>query len=560
MSESRAAILADRFYHEHESDWYDVAERVARSWAKTPEEVGEFYLMLRDLKGLPNTPAIANAGRSNQMGSACYVLPVNDSLTEGEASIMQTLKDAAAVHKSGGGTGFSFGRIRGRGVTVESTGRPAPGAVNVLALYSDAIARVTQAGMRPGANMGILPVDHPDIMEFLRCKEFEGEITNFNISVALTDQFMMQADIHESHYSSRPEILGPWKGAEVWDAIVDGAWRNGEPGVLFIDSVNNLRLHPEKFEATNPCGEVPLRPYEACVLGSVDISKHLIATAPFKDAFPRYHEGPGVGFARDWDNPTYLVDWEGLGETIHTMVRLLDNVIDLQTYPIPEIEREQKRYRKIGVGPMGFADACVMLGIRYGSDECIEFARELAQFFAGCAYDASEGLALEHGVYPGYYDQNTIAAGPDGAPMPVRRNLCCLVVAPTGTISRLAGCSFGIEPHPDVNAAGYYKSFVVGGQFDDHCPHFDSPFFVPTSDVTLDQHLQVQAAWQEFYDQAVSKTINCPHETTREDVARAIIQAWKLGIKGTTFLRSGAREDVVLGASDCVGAACALPI
>jgi ribonucleoside-diphosphate reductase alpha chain len=536
MSESRDAILKDRFYHAHEKDWYDVAERVARSWAKTPEEVAEFYEMLRDLKALPNTPAIANAGRSNQMGSACYVLPINDSLTEGPASIMQTLKDAAAVHKSGGGTGFSFRRIRGRGTSVSSTGRPAPGAVNVLELYSDAIARVTQAGMRPGANMGILPCDHPDIMEFLSCKGTEGRITNFNISVALTDDFMRDIE----HYTKRHtlgDIQRTLKNVEVWDRIVDGAWNNGEPGVLFIDTVNNTRLHPEEFEATNPCGEVPLRPYEACVLGSVDVSKHLMITAD------------------DGYEHTYEVDWDALSKTIRTMARFLDNVIDLQDYPIAEIEREQKRYRKIGIGPMGFADACVMLGIRYGSDECVEFARELAEFFRDAAYDASEELADQRGPYPGF-NQRIEEQG--GMTMPYRRNLCCLVVAPTGTISRLAGCSFGIEPHPDVNEHGYYKSFVVGGVFDDHCVHHSSEFFVPTSDVPIEGHLRVQAAWQEFYDQAVSKTINCPHETSKEDVARAIIQAWKLGIKGTTFLRAGARSDVVLGASDCVGAACSI--
>lgn len=545
MSESPsvAAILADRFYHDHESSWYDVAERVARAWAKTPEEVGEFYGMLRDRRALCNTPAIANAGRLNAVGSACYVLPVNDSLTEGPASIMQTLKDAAAVHKSGGGTGFSFGRIRGRGTSVSSTGRPAPGAVNVLELYSDAIARVTQAGMRPGANMGILPVDHPDVMEFLRCKSTEGRITNFNISVALTDEFMEKVTMERPLYA---------EDFKVWDAIVDGAWKNGEPGVFFIDTTNNARLHPEEFEATNPCGEVPLRPYEACVLGSVDISKHL---APSYDV--TLGSDPIV---------TWAVNWDALAKTIRTMVRLLDNIIDLQTYPIPEIEREQKRYRKIGLGPMGFADACVKLGIRYGSQECIEFAEQLAAFFQVTAYDASEVLAHEHGPFPAYkgtcdcWDIPRSDCCTCGAyDFPFRRNLCCLVVAPTGTISRLAGCSFGIEPHPDVNEAGYYRSFVVGGQYDDHCVHHSSEFFVPTSDVTLEQHLRVQAAWQKHYDQAVSKTINCEYSTTREQIADAIILAWKLGIKGTTFLRSGAREDVVLGASDCVGAACALP-
>lgn len=543
------AILEDRFFHPHEKDWYDVAERVARSWAKTREEEGEFYLMLRDRKGLPNTPAIANAGRKGAMGSACYVLPVNDSLTEGEASIMQTLTDAAAVHKSGGGTGFSFGRIRGRGNPVSSTGRPAPGAVNVLSLYSDAIARVTQAGMRPGANMGILPVGHPDIMEFLRCKETEGTITNFNISVALTDEFMRDIE-HYTKGHTLGNIQRTLARVEVWNAIVDGAWKNGEPGVFFIDTANNARLHPEEFEATNPCGEVPLRPYEACVLGSVDISKHIRENTD--DMCPNCLtpwkcNGPHCA-------SQYVVDWEALGDTIATMVRLLDNIIDLQTYPIPEIEREQKRYRKIGVGPMGFADACVMLGIKYGSHECVDFADHLSAFFQQEAYEASEALAVERGPYP---EMHEVSSWGDKI-MPFRRNLCCLVVAPTGTISRLAGCSFGIEPHPDVGPDGNFMSFIVGGQFTDHCVHHSSEFFTPTSDVTLEEHLRVQAAWQKHYDQAVSKTINCPFETTREEVADAIILAWRLGIKGTTFLRSGSREDVVLGASDCVGAACTL--
>ncbi len=522
MNEVQEAILKDRFFHPHEKDWFDVAERTARSWGTTPEEVASIYQMIRDKKALPNTPALANAGRPNQMGSACYVLPISDSLTEGPESIMQTLKDAAAVHKSGGGTGFSFGRIRGRGTTVSSTGRPAPGAVNVLELYSDAIARVTQAGMRPGANMGILPVEHPDVMEFVHCKNREGGITNFNISVALSDAFMETI--------THPDG-GPAWVHEVWDAIVDGAWRNGEPGVFFIDTANKTRLHPEEFEATNPCGEVPLRPYEACVLGSIDLSKHV-----------KYE---------DWGGMTAtVIDWEALADTTHTLVTLLDNIIDLQTYPIPEIEREQKRYRKIGVGVMGYADLLIMLGLRYGSSEAIALADVVMGFIRRETYEASEILAFERGVYPGFHEDARNREA--GFHMPFRRNLCTTVIAPTGTISRLAGCSFGIEPPFGAE----YDSFVVGGMFHEKHPLRESPYFVTTMDVTPEQHVLTQAAFQRHCDQAVSKTVNLPYRATHQDVADIYTLAWKMGCKGITVLREASREDVVIGTADCTGAAC----
>lgn len=513
MSESREAVLKDRFYHEGEGSWHDVCTRVAEAWGTDAQHRQDVYHMMYEKRALPNTPAIANAGRANQMGSACYVLPINDSLTDGPSSIMQTLMDAAAVHKSGGGTGFSLGRIRGKGEAVSSTGRPAPGAVNVLRLYSDAIHRVTQAGMRPGANMMILPVDHPDIMEFITAKQTEGEIRNFNISVAMPDDFMMA-------------LIGNSLTADeraIWDAIVDGAWRNGEPGLFFIDTTNNAALHPEYIEATNPCGEVPLRPYEACVLGSVNLAAHIVGGQ---------------------------MDYATLDDTVKTLTEMLDNIIERQDYPLPEIKREQQRYRKIGVGVMGYADALCMMDVAYGSPRALDLAEEWMSRVQVTSYSMSRHLGKERGYYAGWKDD-----------MPERRNLNCQVIAPTGTISRLAGCSFGIEPHFDVNDDGEYLSFIVGGVFTDYNPFYLHESFRPASQVTLQQHIDTQAAFQRFVDQAVSKTVNCPHETSRQDVADAYIQAWLAGCKGTTVLREGAREDVVIGAAstgDCVGGVCAV--
>jgi ribonucleoside-diphosphate reductase alpha chain len=536
MTEVQEAILQDRFYHEGETDWTDVCERVARTWGDTPEHVGQIYQMMRDKKGLPNTPAIANAGRKGAMGSACYVLPVNDSLTDGPSSIMQTLMDAAAVHKSGGGTGFSFGRIRGRGTAVSSTGRAAPGAVNVLQLYSDAISRVTQAGMRPGANMGILPCDHPDVMEFIKCKTVEKDIYNFNISVALTDEFMEMVTVE----GGPTELYeGGYNSHDVWRAIVDGAWQNGEPGVLFIDTVNNTALHPEPIEATNPCGEVPLRPYEACVLGSINLAAHV-------------HPVPE-------DPSRQGIDWAGLAETTRTMVRLLDNVIEYQTYPIPEIEVEQKRYRKIGVGVMGYADLLIILGVRYGSEKALNIAENIMRYIQDITYNESWKLAEEKGAYPEYERYSGIRSYPEGggwtadwSVLPYRRNLNCQVIAPTGTISRLAGCSFGIEP---VFAAEQ-TSYIIGGQYHEVHPLRDRAAFVTAADVTPKEHVLTQAAFQRFTDQAVSKTVNLPNESTRADVAAIYQLAWETGCKGITVMREGSREDVVLENTSCKDGVC----
>jgi ribonucleoside-diphosphate reductase alpha chain len=454
-------------------------------------------------KAFPNTPAIANAGRRQQQGSACFVLPIADSLVDGPDAIMTTLSNAVAVHKSGGGTGFSFGNLRPKGALVKSTDRDAPGPVEFLRLYSEAIGRITQAGMRPGANMGILPVDHPDIMEFIHCKREEGTITNFNISVALTDDFMQNGGFKSS----------------IWKEIVHGAWRNGEPGAIFIDTINNTALHPEIIEATNPCGEVPLLPYEACVLGSINLSAHISG---------------GV------------LELDELRRSTATLTRLLDRIIGRQDYPLAIIDRTHKRYRKVGVGVMGYADALIKCGIIYGSDDALDFAERAMRVIQDASYEESEKLGKEEGNY-----------GTDealrNARLPARRNLMCQVIAPTGTISRLAECSFGIEP----NFARAYDSFVVGGQFRDIHPLAESPYFVEARDVSPEQHVLTQAAFQRYCDQAVSKTVNLPYEATEQDVDNIFRLAYSSGCKGITVLRENSRNDVVIS-TDCASGVCAL--
>lgn len=511
MEAVREAILEDRFYHPGEQSWLEVCHRTADAWA-TPNTAhwGDTLTMLAERKGLPNTPAIANAGRPNATGSACYVLPVNDSLVDGEASIMQTLMDAAAVHKSGGGVGFSFGRIRAKGSLVKSTGRPAPGPVNVLQLYSDTFKRVTQAGMRPGANMGILPVTHPDVLDFIHSKTVEGDMRNFNISVALDDDFMTAA-----------LLAGPGEQRhDLFMEIALAAWHNGEPGVFFIDTANKARLHPEEFEATNPCGEVPLRPYEACVLGSVNLAEHC----------------DGV-----W------IDWEGMASTIYTLVELLDNVVEHQHYALPIIKQEQQRYRKIGVGVMGFAELLVKMGVKYSSDVAVDYASEIMRFVQDISYGASKRLADERGLYAGWQEG-----------MPYRRNLNCNVIAPTGTIARLAMTpGFGIEPFFDTDDEGQYQSFICGGQFVDVNPYHEWAAYETSSDVPWEQHVRIMAAFQEYTDQAVSKTINLPHDASVQDVARAYMLAWELGCKGLTVLRDESRVETVIN-NDCESGVCAL--
>lgn len=521
MSETpRDAVIRTRFMHERERHEFDVWRRVAAAWARTDAQADRFYHMMATGAAYPNTPAIANAGRKRACGSACFVLPIDDSLY-GDGSITGTLSDATRVHQYGGGTGFSFNSIRPKGARVASTGREAPGPVSFLRGYSEWFKGVSQGGLRPAANMAIMHVDHPDISDFILCKTKEGDISNFNISVAATDEFM------EHRHNGK---------AELWTEIIDGAWRNGEPGVFFTDTVNARRLHPERIYATNPCGEVPLLPYEACVLGSVDLAKHV---------------------GRDGN-----IDWTGLEQTVRLMVQMLDNIVEKQDYPLDIIKATHHKYRKIGVGVMGFADALIKLSVRYGSGESVEIAEGLMSHIQTVSYDESEALGRQYGAYPGYWDAYEFLK-PQGID-PHRRNLNVQVLAPTGTISWLAGSdhnrtSPGIEP----NYGREGQNFIMGGVYDYKHTLGDSEYFVSYDEVTPEQHIAIQSAFQKYTDQAVSKTINLPHEATHKDVERVYTLAWEGGCKGTTVYREGSREEVVLkpkGAveADCTSGVCAL--
>jgi len=526
--DSRDAILNERYMHEGETEEIDVWERTADAWSTSKAERDEFLSMMASLDALPNTPAIANAGREKQQGSACFVLPIDDSLNDGDSSIMKTLDNATRVHATGGGTGFSFGRIRPSGATISSNGRPAMlGPVGWLRLYSDVIGKVSQGGVRWGANMGVLPVDHENILDFVRCKnmEFEGNtspIYNFNISVGMTDRFM-QYDRTNG-------------GGELWSEIVRGAWLNGEPGLLFLDTINNKAPHPEKIEATNPCGEVPLLPNEACVLGSVNLANHM---------------------------SNGQMDFHHLEMTVRTLTRMLDNIVDIQDYPLPQIQAQHQRYRKIGVGIMGLADAFILSEVIYGSPESIQLTRDWMEFVQIVSWDESAKLGQERGFYPGWQPG-----------MPERRNVVVQVVAPTGTISRLAKCSFGIEPI----YAGIQESYILGRTepFIDKHPLRDSEYFITAKEVSLDQHIDILCAVQAYTDQAVSKTCNAPEETTQEQVEAALLKAYEGGAKGITLLRENSRVNTVLKDSkeeedeelvpagldkqqvDCVGGSCEL--
>lgn len=498
--DSRTAILEQRYMHDGEQDEIQVWQRTARAWSTNEQEYEDQLAMMSSLDALPNTPAIANAGRMRQQGSACFVLPIDDSLNEGDAAIMRTLDNATRVHATGGGTGFSFGRIRPAGSLIQSNGRPAMlGPVGWLRLYSEVIGQVSQGGVRWGANMGVLPVDHPDIMEFITCKnqEFEGNsdkspIYNFNISVGMSDKFM-QYDRTNG-------------GKELWEQIVYGAWLNGEPGLLFLDSINNAAPHPEKIEATNPCGEVPLLPNEACVLGSVNLANHV--------------KGGKMDFAH-------------LERTVRVLTRMLDNVVDKQDYPLPQIQAQHQRYRKIGVGIMGLADAFILCEKIYGSPESIRLAKEWMEFVQLVSWDESAKLGQERGFYPGWQPG-----------LPERRNIVVQVVAPTGTISRLAKCSFGIEPI----YAGVQESYILGRTepFIDKHPLRDSEYFITTDEISLQQHIDILTAIQAHTDQAVSKTCNAPEATTPEQVEEALVTAYEGGAKGITILRKNSRVKVVI--------------
>ena len=509
-----------------------------------------FYEPMARMEFVPNSPTLMNAGTGAGTLSACFVIGLEDSM-EG---IMETAKEAALVQKFGGGTGFALSNIRPKGAPISTTHGRACGPVAVLRHLSSVSTLVTQGGKRDGANMAVMDVHHPDIMDFITCKTTEGQIHNFNISVGASDEFMQSVERGENYELRDPrtgQVVGKANAADVFTRIIEGAWLNGEPGTIFLDEVNrdNPTLHVGRMTATNPCGEQPLLPYESCNLGSINLAKFVVDN----DRQP-------------------MVDWDGLRETVRIATRFLDNVIDANGYSVPEIERMTKLTRKIGLGVMGFADMLVMLGIPYNSQEGLNLGRSLMKFVREESDNTSEELAKERGVFPAY-EGSTYQK--QGRPM---RNACRLTVAPTGTISMIAGCSSGIEP---LFSLCYHKHNILEGQSllyvdanfeqvarqddfysedlmeflanggsiqdrEDDVPEWVREVFVTAADISPQDHVRMQAAFQESVDAAISKTINFPNSATRDDVRTAYLLAWKLGCKGITVYRAGSREAEVL--------------
>lgn len=527
------------------------ADAVFDRGADTASAERDFYEMMTELRFLPNSPTLMNAGKSLGQLSACFVLPVGDSMEE----IFDAVKNAALIHKSGGGTGFSFSRLRPAGSAVRSTGGIASGPVSFMKVFNAATEAVKQGGARRGANMGILRVDHPDILSFIQCKKDSSEITNFNISVGLTEKFMLAAERGEQYELIDPRngnVVGMQDAKTVFDLIVEMAWTNGEPGIIFLDRLNRDNVLPSvgEIESTNPCGEQPLLPYESCNLGSVNLAKMLRSTENGCE-----------------------IDYELLGDTVDKAVHFLDNVIEVNQYPLPEIAEMTLASRKIGLGVMGFADMLFRLGVPYNSEEGICVADKVMSFINARAHAMSERLAAQRGAFP-LFAQSTLA---DGRPI---RNATCTTIAPTGTISIIGSASSGVEPLfalsfvrnvmdndelPQVDPyfeevakrEGFYSTELMRRiaregtlAHIDEVPEHIKRIFVTAHDISPEYHIRMQAAFQNHTDNAVSKTVNFANSAAREDVAEVFTRAFKLGCKGVTIYRDGSRAEQVLYVGD----------
>lgn len=507
-----------------------------------------FYNMMTNLEFLPNSPTLMNAGRPLGQLSACFVLPVNDSMED----IFETIKQAALIHKSGGGTGFSFSKLRPKGSVVNSTGGVASGPISFMKVFNTATEAVKQGGTRRGANMGMLRVDHPDILDFIDCKSNSEEITNFNISVAVTESFMEHVANDEQYELIDPntqKTVASLSAKEVFEKIVSAAHKNGEPGIVFIDRLNRDNIVPKisAIEATNPCGEQPLLPYESCNLGSINL----------------------VEMLRQSQDGKYHIDYDKLARTTENAIHFLDNVIDVNCYPIAQIGETTRSTRKVGLGVMGFADMLLLLGIPYNSDDGVAVAEKVMGFINDAAKAESIKLAKTRGVFP-LFSQSIYK---DKEPI---RNGTVTTIAPTGTLSILAGVSSGVEPVfayvfirnvmdgtelIEVNPI-LKKELIKRGLYSDelmkkiakeptlkNIPELPADLksvFVSAHDVEPIWHIKMQAAFQHHIDNAVSKTVNFPNSATKEDVAEVYKLAYRLGCKGVTIYRDGSRDNQVL--------------
>lgn len=559
VSVNALKVLKERYLLKDESGRVtetpdDMFRRVAKNVAQADAYYGasadevrkteeEFFRMMFSLEFLPNSPTLMNAGTPLQMLSACFVLPVEDSM-EG---IFDAVKWAAMTHKAGGGTGFSFSRLRPKGDAVKSTHGIASGPVSFIKVFDAATEAVKQGSRRRGANMGILRVDHPDVLEFVSCKADMRSMQNFNVSIAVTDEFMKAVESDAEYELANPRTKKPagrLKARDVWRAIVSEAWRNGDPGVIFLDAINRANPTPSlgQIEATNPCGEVPLLPFESCNLGSIDVSK----------------------FADGKD-----INWGKLAETVRLAVHFLDNVIDVNKFPLTQMAEMSKGNRKIGLGVMGFGDLLFELRVAYDSEQGIQLAEKLMAFISQEADKASEELAKKRSVFPNWEKSVFRQQGRR------LRNAARTCIAPTGTIGMIADCSPGIEPvfalsfvknvlegqrllyvnrhFEEAAKEGFYSEALMRGVAHEGglknmegVPERARKVFVVSHEIAPEWHVRMQAAFQKHTDLAVSKTINFPATATAKEVEEAYMLAWKLGCKGITIYRYGSRESQVL--------------